>query len=92
MPRDYRTRYVNERHVPYGQWKKDRSRWDRDNRKAHNDGRGPRAGVEEGQKGSWGDDRRGDRDHDRGDDRRGSRKARPITAWSGGVAVGGGAQ
>ena len=36
VPRDYRTRYAQEgRHVPYGQWKKDRSRWDRDNRKAH---------------------------------------------------------
>jgi len=36
VPRDYRTRYEQEgRRVPYGQWKKDRSRWDRDNRKAH---------------------------------------------------------
>ena len=35
VPRDYRTRYEQGRHVPYGQWKKDRVRWDRDNRKAH---------------------------------------------------------
>jgi hypothetical protein len=35
VPRDYRTRYERERPVPYGQWKKDRSRWDRENRKAH---------------------------------------------------------
>ena len=35
MPRDYRARYERERHVPYGQWKKEHSRWDRENRKAH---------------------------------------------------------
>ena len=35
VPRDYRARYERERHVPYGQWKRERSRWDRDNRKAH---------------------------------------------------------
>ena len=35
VPRDYRARYQRERPVPYRQWKKDRSRWDRDNRKAH---------------------------------------------------------
>jgi len=34
MPPDYRTRYGRERHVPYGQWKKEHSRWDRENRKA----------------------------------------------------------
>ena len=34
MPRDYRARYERERHVPYGQWKKERSRWDRENRKS----------------------------------------------------------
>jgi len=27
MPRDYRTRYGQEKHVPYGQWKKDHSSW-----------------------------------------------------------------
>jgi hypothetical protein len=35
VPRDYRSRYGRERHVPYGQWKKERSRWDRENRKSH---------------------------------------------------------
>jgi hypothetical protein len=35
VPRDYRQRYDRERHVPYGQWKKEHSSWDRDNRKAH---------------------------------------------------------
>jgi hypothetical protein len=35
VPRDYRTRYEQGRHVPYGQWKKDRTRWDRENRKTH---------------------------------------------------------
>src|SRR5512139_3363556 len=35
VPRDYRTRYGHERHVPYGQWKKEHEKWDRDNRKSH---------------------------------------------------------
>jgi hypothetical protein len=35
VPRDYRARYERERHVPYGQWKKDHSSWDRQNRKSH---------------------------------------------------------
>jgi len=35
MPPDYRMRYERERNIPYGQWKKDHDRWDRDNRKAH---------------------------------------------------------
>jgi len=35
VPGDYRTRYERERHVPYGQWKKEHDRWDRDNRKSH---------------------------------------------------------
>jgi len=35
MPRDYRARYDRERHIPYGQWKKEHGRWDRENRKAH---------------------------------------------------------
>ncbi len=35
VPRDYRTRYGHERHVPYGQWKKEHERWDRENRKSH---------------------------------------------------------
>jgi hypothetical protein len=35
MPRDYRARYDRERHIPYGQWKKEHGRWDRENRKTH---------------------------------------------------------
>src|SRR3989337_2517310 len=35
VPRDYRARWERERHVPYGQWKKDRVSWDKENRKAH---------------------------------------------------------
>jgi hypothetical protein len=34
MPRDYRGRYERERRIPYGQWKREHSRWERDNRKA----------------------------------------------------------
>ena len=29
VPRDYRSVYVRERHIPYGQWKKDRARIER---------------------------------------------------------------
>jgi hypothetical protein len=35
VPRDYRARYGQERHIPYGQWKKNHDRWERENRKAH---------------------------------------------------------
>jgi len=35
MPPDYRTRYGHEQHMPYGQWKKERAQYERDNRKAH---------------------------------------------------------
>jgi len=35
MPRDYRARYERERPVPYGQWKKEHERWERENRKSH---------------------------------------------------------
>ena len=35
VPRDYRGRYEREQHVPYGQWKKDHSSWDRQNKKSH---------------------------------------------------------
>lgn len=36
VPPDYRDRWGRDRHVPYGQWKKDHDRWDRENRKSHN--------------------------------------------------------
>jgi len=35
MPRDYRTRYLHERRVPYGHWKREHSRWDKEHLKAH---------------------------------------------------------
>jgi hypothetical protein len=35
VPRDYRAEYGGQRHIPYGQWKKDHERWDRENRKSH---------------------------------------------------------
>ncbi|MBE0607368.1 MAG: hypothetical protein IH610_13910 [Deltaproteobacteria bacterium] len=35
VPRDYRARYEHEHHVPYGQWKKEHSRWDKQNKKSH---------------------------------------------------------
>ena len=34
VPPDYRTRYERERHVPYGQWRKERTHWDRKNRQS----------------------------------------------------------
>jgi hypothetical protein len=72
MPRDYRTRYVRERHVPYGQWKKEHSRWDRQNRKSHKRWEREREQEWKRDRRDHGrDDRRGDRDHDRGDDRGG---------------------
>ena len=67
VPRDYRARYERERHVPYGQWKKEHGRWDRENRKAHRkwekerEKEWKRGGGDRGR-----DDRHDDRDHDRG--------------------------
>lgn len=70
MPRDYRARYERERHVPYGQWKKEHSRWDRDNRRTQ------KVWEKEREK-EW---KRGEKEHgkgdkhgDRGDDRGGDR-------------------
>jgi hypothetical protein len=72
MPRDYRTRYERERHIPYGQWKKDRSRWDRQNRKAHKRWEKDREQEWKRDRRVHGrDDRRGDHDRNRGDDRGG---------------------
>ncbi|OIP34436.1 MAG: hypothetical protein AUK27_07505 [Deltaproteobacteria bacterium CG2_30_66_27] len=74
VPRDYRTRYERERHVPYGQWKKDRSRWDRENRKSHKRWEKEREKEwKRGEKEQGKDDRHGDRGDDRGDDRGGDR-------------------
>ena len=71
MPRDYRTRYERERRVPYGQWKKERSHWDRENRKAHKRWEKEREqewkrSEKEHRKDDQHGDRRGDRDDDRG--------------------------
>jgi len=70
VPRDYRARYNRERHVPYGQWKKDHGRWDRENRKAHRQWekereKERRQNEKERRKGN----RHGDREDDRGGDR-----------------------
>jgi len=35
MPPDYRTRYGHEQHMPYGQWKKEHARYEKDSRKSH---------------------------------------------------------
>jgi len=74
VPRDYRQRYERERPVPYGQWKKDRSRWDRENRKAQK-------GWEKERQKEWKmsekeqrkDNKHGDRGGDQGGDRGGDR-------------------
>jgi len=68
VPRDFRQRYERERHVPYGQWKKERSRWDRDNRKAH---KGWERDREREWKRSERDQRQDDKHGDRGGDRGG---------------------
>ncbi len=70
MPRDYRARYERERHIPYGQWKKDRSRWDRENRKSHKQWEREREREwKRSEKEQRKDDKRGERDGDRGRDR-----------------------
>jgi hypothetical protein len=80
VPRDYRQRYDRERHVPYGQWKKEHSSWDRENRKAHKGWEKEREkewkkenqreqGKGKGNKKDQGkDDRHGDQGGDRGGD------------------------
>jgi hypothetical protein len=73
VPRDYRARYERERHVPYGQWKQERSRWDRDNRKAHKRWEKERErewkrSEMERRKGDRHGDRGGGRNDDRGGD------------------------
>ncbi len=73
MPRDYRVRYERERHIPYGHWKKEHGRWDRDNRKAHKRWQKER---EREWKERERHDRRGDRDRHDDRDRRGGRDGR----------------
>ncbi|MBF8259415.1 MAG: hypothetical protein HW377_1789 [Actinobacteria bacterium] len=70
VPRDYRTMYGQDRQVPYGQWKKDRARWDRDNLKAHKQWEKDR---EKEWKRAEKEHRKSDKHEDRGDDRGGDR-------------------
>ena len=68
MPRDYRTRYEQEKHVPYGQWKKDHSSWDRQNRKSHKQWEKEREKEwKESQKGHGKDDKHGNQGGGGGD-------------------------
>jgi hypothetical protein len=80
MPRDYRARYERERHVPYGQWKKEHGRWDRENRKAHKRWEKEREKEWKEREKRERHERRGDhgrRDDSHGDrDRRGNRERR----------------
>jgi hypothetical protein len=70
VPRDYRARYERERHVPYGQWKKDRPRWDQENRKSQKRWEKEREKEwKRSEKEQKRDDRRDDRGGDRGGDR-----------------------
>jgi hypothetical protein len=74
MPRDYRARYERERHVPYGHWKKEHGRWDRENRRAHRRWEKDREREwREHEKERRRDHRRGGHDDDRGDDHGGDR-------------------
>ena len=68
VPRDYRARYERERHVPYGQWKKEHARWDRDNRKTQK--RWEKEREKEWRR-SEKENRKEDRHDDRGEDRGG---------------------
>jgi hypothetical protein len=70
MPRDYRARYQRERHIPYGQWKKERGRWDREHRKSHKRWEKEREREwKRSEKERRKDNRRGGRGDDRGGDR-----------------------
>ena len=70
VPQDYRGRYEREQHVPYGQWKKEHSSWDRQNRKSHKQWEKEREKEwKEGQKGHGKDDKHGDQGGDHGGDK-----------------------
>jgi hypothetical protein len=61
VPQDYRQRYERERHVPYGQWKKDHTQWDRENKKSHKQWEKEREKEwKESQKGHGKNDKHGD--------------------------------
>jgi hypothetical protein len=69
VPRDYRARYDRERHIPYGQWKKEHGRWDRENRKAHKNWEKEREKErKESKKGHGKDDKYGNPGGDHGGD------------------------
>ena len=76
VPRDYRARYERERHVPYGQWKKEHGRWDRENRNTHKQWEKERGKEwKRSEKEQRKDDKHGDQggDRGRGDDKHGDR-------------------
>ena len=35
VPRDYRVRYANERHIPYGHWRGNHAQWERERMESH---------------------------------------------------------
>ncbi|HEY6838438.1 MAG TPA: hypothetical protein VI389_06825 [Geobacteraceae bacterium] len=63
VPRDYRVRYERERHIPYGQWKKERhhGKEERGERRERGDRREWRERDERGERGEHGDHERGHR-------------------------------
>lgn len=58
VPRDYRGRYERERHIPYGQWKKEHKQWEKAERKERKHEEKERRHEEK--------ERRGRDDNDRG--------------------------
>ena len=73
VPQDYRARYERERHVPYGQWKKDHARWDRENRKSHKEWEKERSKeMKRSEKEQRKDDKHGDRGGNQGGDHGGN--------------------
>ena len=68
VPKDYRARYVREKHIPYGQWKKHHGREEhrdrKEVRKEKRDGGKDRRGHEKDRK-DRDKDKRHDREHDR---------------------------
>ena len=72
MPRDYRVRYGHERPVPYGHWKKDHSRWEKERWQEHKHWEKEREREWKQHKKQDRYERHGDHREYRDDDRRGS--------------------
>jgi hypothetical protein len=67
VPPDYRQRYGHEKHVPYGQWKKEHSSWDKQNKKSHKQWEKEREKEwKESQKGHGKGNKHGDQGGDQG--------------------------